>query len=100
MGLGLLPMITDGTIKVEGDQIELSGNSPNTAITWRLFEQTVAGVFGIDNIVNNVEITNLVSPDFTAAVSDGTLRLSGTIADEGFRQIIMGGARRPTEPTL
>ncbi len=90
-GLSLLPMITDGTIMIEGDKIELSGHAPNPEFL-ALFESTVAGVFGIEDIVNRVEITNLTSPDFNARVSDGTLLLTGTIPDESVRQIIVGGA--------
>jgi outer membrane protein OmpA-like peptidoglycan-associated protein len=91
-GLALLPMITEGTITVEGDRIELAGQAPNPEFL-ALFESTVRGVFGLDDIVNEVEITNLASPDFRAAVSEGTLRLSGTIPSDGVRQIIVGGAQ-------
>jgi outer membrane protein OmpA-like peptidoglycan-associated protein len=84
-------MITDGTIRVEGDRIQLTGHAPNPEFL-ALFEDTVAGVFGLSDIVSDVEITNLTSPDFNARVSDGVLRLTGTIPDEGVRQIIVGGA--------
>jgi len=91
-GLSLLPMITDGTITVEGSQIHLSGHAPNPEFL-ELFRSTVAGVFGLSDVVSDVEITNLASPDFNAQRSGGALRLFGTIPNEEVRRIIVGGAQ-------
>lgn len=49
-------------------------------------------MFGLNNVVSDVEITNLTSPDFNARMADGVLQLTGTIPDEGVREIIVGGA--------
>lgn len=91
-GLSLLPMITDGTIHVEGNQIRLSGHAPNPEFL-ELFRSTVAGVFGLTDVITEVEITNLTSPDFNAQRTGGALRLFGTIPNEEVRQIIVGGAQ-------
>ncbi len=90
-GISLLPMISEGTIRVEGDRIELTGKSPNAEYL-AAFEATVSSVFGIDDVTNAVEITNLAAPRFVAHRSGDTVRLSGELPSEEIRQIIVGGA--------
>ncbi len=90
-GLSLLPMITDGTIRVEGDRVELTGRSPNGEYL-ALFEGAVSQAFGIDDIENNVAITNLTPPVFKARMDDGILTLTGTLPSEDIRQLLVGAA--------
>lgn len=92
VGIGLLPMITEGTIRVEGDQVRLDGSSPNPQYL-AAFEAALGGVFGLPVDASAVEITNLAPPLFRAFMSEGTLTLSGVLPSEETRQIIVGGAR-------
>ncbi len=91
-GIGLLPMITEGTIRVEGDRIQLSGESPNPEYL-AAFEQAVAGAFGLSAVTTDVEITGLAPPRFVATRSGGTVRLAGELPSEEIRQIIVNGAQ-------
>lgn len=90
-GIGLIPMITEGTITVEGDGIELTGTAPLPEYS-ALFEQTISAVFGTSNVTSDVAITNLAPPLFDATRTDGRLVLSGDIPSERFREIVVGGA--------
>ncbi len=91
VGIGLLPMITEGTIRVEGDGIMLSGESPNEEYL-ALFEQAVAGAFGLSDVTTDVAITNLAAPRFVATRSGGVVRLAGELPSEEIRQVIVNGA--------
>lgn len=90
-GLTLLPMITEGTISVAGDRLELTGSSPN-ADYLAAFERAAIAAFGVGNVTTNVEITDLSPPRFNARFADGILTLSGELPSEEIRQIIAGGA--------
>ncbi len=87
----LLPMISEGTIRVENDAVSLRGRSPNEAYL-AAFEQAVAATLGVGAVDSDVEITGLAAPRFTAIRSGDTLTLGGTLPSEEIRQIIVGGA--------
>ena len=90
-GLALLPMITEGSIRAEGDQLILSGQAPDTRSA-SAFEQAVTAAYGLSNVTADVEVTNLAPPRFNARMKDGVLVLSGEIPDDLTRDFIVGGA--------
>lgn len=90
-GLTLLPMITEGTIRAEGDEVEISGFSPNEQYL-AAFQQAVAATYGVADVASQVEVTNLTPPRFNARMKDGTLVLSGEMPSDEIRQYIAGGA--------
>ncbi len=91
VGIGLIPMITEGTVRVESDGVELSGVSPQAEYS-AAFEQTIAAVFGTANVTSDIAVTNLAPPLFDATRTAGRLVLSGNIPSERFREIVVGGA--------
>ncbi len=90
-GLTLLPMITEGSIRAEGERVEVTGLSPNQQYL-TAFEQAVAATYGVAEVASAVEITNLTAPRFNARRQHGTLVLAGELPNDQLRQYIAGGA--------
>ncbi len=91
-GISLLPMITEGTIRVEDGRIFLTGESPNPEYL-AAFEATVSSVFGITDVTTDVEISNLAAPTFIVNRSGNTLLLDGVLPNPQIKDVIVGGAR-------
>lgn len=91
-GITLIPMISEGTITAIGDEVELSGTSPNEQYLVA-FEQAIGATFGVADIESNVEITNLLPPTFNARRTRSGITLSGVLPSTEIREIIVGGAQ-------
>ena len=90
-GITLLPMISEGTIRVQDGQIRLTGASPRTEYL-TAFEDALGLALGLPDIISNVEITDLDAPLFVVRMSEGTLELSGVLPSAEMQEIIVGGA--------
>jgi len=89
--IGLLPMITDGTIRLQDDEVMLVGRSPNPEYAAR-FEQTVGGITGLPVSAPGIEITDLTPPRFVASVAEGKVTLEGELPSEALVETCMQGA--------
>ena len=89
--IGLLPSVTDGTIRVIDGRVEVEARSPNREYL-ALFEGALKAVGGLPVKMVDVEITDLVPPRFEAAVDDGKVQLGGYVPSEAIRQLLEGGA--------
>lgn len=90
--IGLLPTITDGTIRIVDGTVQLDARSPNPeylALLQAGLEQLSEGV---PVEVVDTEITDLRPPLFQADVADSKVTLSGFIPSEEIREILVGGA--------
>ncbi len=90
--IGLLPSITDGTIRLVDGQVELDARSPNPQYLALL--EGALGLLSGDMAVEVVdtEITDLRPPLFEAEVDNGSVSLSGFVPSEEIREILVGGA--------
>jgi outer membrane protein OmpA-like peptidoglycan-associated protein len=89
--IGLLPSVTDGTIRVVDGGIELAARSPNPQYVAQL-EAVLGSVSGLPVEVVDQTITDLVPPAFYVSVDGGAAALSGYVPSEGIRQLLEGGA--------
>ncbi len=89
--IGLLPMITDGTIRLQDAEITLVGRSPNPEYAAN-FEQTVGGLTGLPVSAPGIEITDLTPPRFVASVEQGQVTLEGELPNEALIETFIQGA--------
>ncbi len=89
--IGLLPMITDGTIRLQDDEVTLVGRSPNPEYAAN-FEQTVGGLTGLPVSAPGIEITDLTPPRFVASVEQGQVTLEGELPSEALIETFIQGA--------
>ncbi len=89
--VGLLPMITDGTIRMQDDAIALAGRSPNPEYAAN-FEGALSLITGLPVSSSAIEITDLAPPRFVATVSEGKVVLEGEIPSEAIGQTFVQGA--------
>ena len=89
--VGLLPMITDGTIRIQDDSVTLVGRSPNPRYADG-FQQAVSQITGLPVSAEGVEITDLAPPRFVATVDDGAITLEGEIPSEALIESFVLGA--------
>ncbi len=89
--IGLLPMITDGTIRLQDDEVMLTGRSPNPEYAAN-FEQTVGGLTGLPVSAPAIEITDLTPPRFVASVDQGQVTLEGELPNEALIETFIQGA--------
>lgn len=90
--IGLLPSVTDGTIRVSDKGIEVDARSPNPQYL-ALFEGALNQLGGgMPVTMVNQTITDLVPPEFKADVVDGKVTLSGEVPAEAVKALLEGGA--------
>jgi len=89
--VGLLPMITDGTIRLQDDEVMLFGRSPNPEYAAN-FEQTVGLLTGLPVSAPGIEITDLTPPRFVASVEEGQVTLEGELPSEALVETFIQGA--------
>ncbi len=90
--IGLLPSVTDGTIMVADQQIQVSARSPNPQYLENL--QGALALFGQGMPVELVEtrITDLAPPLFAVEAEDGAVTLNGYVPSEEVIALLAGGA--------
>lgn len=89
--VGLLPMITDGTIRLQDDRITLAGRSPNPEYAAG-FEQVVTQLTGLPVSADAIAITDLAPPRFVATVENGEVLLDGEIPSQVLIETFIQGA--------
>jgi outer membrane protein OmpA-like peptidoglycan-associated protein len=89
--IGLLPSVTDGTIRVVDGKVEVEARSPNPQYL-ELLIGALTQLGGMPVEVVSEEITGLVPPRFVAEVADGTVTLSGEVPSEPIKALLEGGA--------
>ncbi len=89
--VGLLPMITDGTIRLQDDRITLAGRSPNPEYAAG-FERVVTRLTGLPVSADGIAITDLAPPRFVATVEDGEVLLEGEIPSQVLLDTFIQGA--------
>ena len=90
--IGLLPTITDGTIRLVDGKIELDARSPNPQYL-AILEGAIAQITdGMPMETVDAEITDLNPPLFAASVDDGAITLSGYVPSEPIRELLAGAA--------
>lgn len=89
--VGLLPMITDGTIRLQENAATLVGRSP-TQFWADEFAGAVGALTGLPVTNDGVAITNLVPPRFVAEVEDGKVTLDGELPNQQILETFIGGA--------
>lgn len=90
--IGLLPSVTDGTIRVSAKGIEVDARSPNPEYL-ALFEGALTQLGGgMPVTMVNKTITDLVPPQFKADVADGKVTLSGEVPADAVKALLEGGA--------
>lgn len=90
--IGLLPSVTDGTIRVSAKGIEVDARSPNPEYL-ALFEGALTQLGGgMPVTMVNKTITDLVPPQFKADVVDGKVTLSGEVPADAVKALLEGGA--------
>lgn len=89
--VGLLPMITDGTIRLQEDSVTLAGRSPNPDYAAG-FQAAVGQITGLPVRADGIEITDLEPPRFEATVNNGTVTLAGEIPSETLVETFIQGA--------
>lgn len=89
--VGLLPMITDGTIRVQDGEVTLAGRSPNPDYAAG-FEQAIGQITGLPVSADGIGITNLTPPRFVATVENGQVALDGEIPSEQLLATFIQGA--------
>ena len=89
--VGLLPMITDGTIRIQDDAIAVAGRSPNPEYAAN-FEGALSLITGLPMTASGIEITGLVPPRFVATVADGAVVLEGEVPSEVIAETFVQGA--------
>ena len=90
--IGLLPTITDGTIRLVDGKIELDARSPNPEYL-AILEGAIGQITGgMPMETVDAEITDLNPPLFAANVDDGTIELAGYVPSEAIRELLGGAA--------
>ena len=90
--IGLLPTITDGTIRLVDGKIELDARSPNPEYL-AILEGAIGQITGgMPMETVDAEITDLNPPLFAANVDDGKIELSGYVPSEAIRELLGGAA--------
>lgn len=89
--VGLLPMITDGTIRLQDDAITVAGRSPNPEYA-ELFQGALGLLTGLPVNDGGIQITGLVPPRFVASVNNGEVVLEGEIPSEAIAETFVQGA--------
>lgn len=82
--LAMLPLITDATLVIADEGVELSGRSPTEERLGRL-EGALGQITGLPVTVGEVEITNLADPTYIMAGNGGQIVLSGRLPSEEIR---------------
>ncbi|MGB5756862.1 MAG: OmpA family protein [Acidimicrobiales bacterium] len=89
--IGLLPMITDGTIRVQDNEVTLVGRSPNQR--WAdQFAGAIGSLIDLPVEANGIELTGLVPPRFEASVDNGQVTLTGEIPNQQLIDSFIQGA--------
>lgn len=89
--VGLLPMITDGTIRLQDAEVTIIGRSPKE-IYVQQFEGALGALTGLPVTNAGVEITNEDAPRFVTTVTDGQVLLEGEIPSEAIAETFIQGA--------
>lgn len=89
--IGLLPSVTDGTIRVADEKVQLFARSPNPQYLAQL-EGALTQLGELPVEVSETLITELTPPRFVAALDDGKITLSGEVPSDDVRQLLAGGA--------
>jgi outer membrane protein OmpA-like peptidoglycan-associated protein len=89
--IGLLPSVTDGTIRVVDGTVQLDARSPNPQYL-ELLVGALTQLGGMPVEVLTPEITNLVPPRFVTSVAGGTVSLEGEVPTEAIKVLLEGGA--------
>ncbi len=89
--IGLLPTITDGTLRYVDGEVELLARSPNDQYLAFLVG-ALDQLTGLPVNVAETTITELVPPEFVATYADGELTLAGQVPSEDIVAILAGGA--------
>lgn len=89
--IGLLPSITDGTIRLVDGEVHLAARSPNPEYLAQ-FQGALDFLTDMPVEIVDQNITDLEPPAFYADVEDGKINLSGFVPSEEIRQILEGGA--------
>lgn len=89
--IGLLPSVTDGTIRVVDGKVQVEARSPNKDYL-ALLEGALTQLGGMPVSMANTEITNLVPPRFVVATTDGKINLSGEVPSPAIKELLEGGA--------
>lgn len=90
--IGLIPSVTDGTIMVADQRIQVAARSPNPEYLANL--QGALTLLGQGTPVELVEtrITDLTPPLFTARVDGETITLDGFVPSQEIIALLVGGA--------
>lgn len=89
--IGLLPSVTDGTIRVVDERVQLFARSPNPQYLAQL-EGALTQLSELPVEVSETLITELTPPRFVAALDAGKITLSGEVPSDEIRQLLEGGA--------
>ena len=89
--IGLLPSITDGTMRIVDGKVELAARSPNPQYLAQL-EGALGQLAGIPVEVVDAQITDLIPPRFIVAVDDEKMTLTGEVPSEEIRTMLLAGA--------
>lgn len=87
----LLPLITDGTIRISGDQVELSGRSPTQERTQKLAD-ALAQLTELPVKVGQMTITGLAEPSLTLASVERQIELRGRLPNDEIRESVAAAA--------
>lgn len=90
--IGLLPSVTDGTIRVADGKVLVLARSPNPQYL-QLFQgalQALGG--GMPVTMVKTTITDQVPPHFFAEVAGGKVKLSGDVPSPAIKALLEGGA--------
>lgn len=96
--IGLIPSVTDGTIMVADQQIQVAARSPNPEYLANL--QGALTLLGQGTPVELVEtrITDLTPPLFAVAVEQGAITLDGFVPSEEVIALLVSGAEAAYGP--
>ena len=89
--IGLLPMITDGTIRLQDDVVHVVGRSPNPEYA-QIFRGALTTVSGLAIDTDLITITNLDPPVFDVLVDNGAATLSGSVPSQAIIELLSEGA--------
>lgn len=87
----LIPSITEGSIVIHNDQVEIAGTAPDQASVDRL-RGALESITGLPVSVGAMEITGLAPPSFVMSATGGRIVLSGSLPSEEIRGLLYDGA--------
>lgn len=87
----LLPIITDGTIRIAEDQVALSGRSPSEERVQKL-DGALTQTLGLPVTVGDMAITGLATPNLNMVAGGGSVELTGVLPSDELRQSLVSGA--------